>query len=270
MSVDLSTPQLPPQALDAESGVLGAILLDAATLPLVQEFCTAESFYRTAHRRIFAAMEALDSREEPIDQVTLVEELTRQGALEDAGGSAGVAELLLQTPSTANARAHAKLVAEKAVLRTMITIGTRMVTSGYEGNQPAAEVLEGVERALYRLSQGLATGDFQSLATLIPEGISYLDTLATRPAGLTGLPSGLLDLDALTGGWQESDLILIAARPSMGKTSLALGAAMHAASVTGLPVGIFSLEMSKLQLVLRMVSMHARIDSASLRTGRLH
>ena len=270
MTTDLAQPMLPPQDLDAEQAVLGAILLNPSMLATAQELLTPETFYRTAHRQIFGAMLTLAGRQEPIDLLTLNDELSRQGQLEAVGGASAIAELLLVVGSATNLRHHAKLVAEKATLRAIIAIGSELVSQAYEASQPAAELLETAERALFRLSQGASTGVFRSLGEIVRDGADHLEALSKREAELTGVASGLLELDDLTAGWQPSDLIILAGRPSMGKTSLALGMALHAAMVHQVPVGIFSLEMSSRQLGLRLLSMEARLDSRVLRHGRLN
>ena len=245
-AVDLTSPKLPPQNVEAEQSVLGAILLDNTAMAKVMELLTDEEFYRTAHRKIYQAMLELSDRGEVIDQITLTECLKARSELEAVGGSAYLAELVQVVPTAANVRYHSKIVRDKALLRGLIQTSTEVVTRGYDGTVAVDELLDFAERSVFSLAQGKLDRSFTPVNQIIKES-----------------------LDDLTAGLQPSDLIVIAGRPSMGKTSLALGMAQHAALHAGTVVGIFSLEMSKPQLVLRMLSSEARVDSHALRTGRL-
>ncbi len=267
--MDLSQPKLPPQNLEAEQSVLGAILLDNGALAKAMELLNEEDFYRTAHRKIYRAMLELSETGEVIDHITLTERLKARGELEAVGGAAYLAELVQAVPSAANIRYHCKIVRDKALLRGLISMATDVITRGYEGLAPIDELLEFAEQSVFSLAQGKLGRSFTPINQIIKESLELVDRLSKRKERVTGVPTGFYDLDDLTAGLQASDLIVIAGRPSMGKTSLALGIAQHAAIHAGAVVGIFSLEMSKPQLVLRMLSSEARVDSHALRTGRL-
>ena len=261
--------RLPPQNLDAEQSVLGAILLENASLNRVSEIISEDDFYRHAHKTLFRAMMAISERNEPVDQITLTEHLTMMGELEHVGGAAYVAELVQAVPSAANIRYHSKIVRDKALLRGLIGTATDVVTQGYEGTSPTEELLEYAEREIFRLAQGKLARSFMPVGHIIKESVEIVDRLYSRKERITGIPTGYAALDHLTAGLQPSDLIIIAGRPSMGKTSLALGIVEHAAIRAHAVVGVFSLEMSQAQLVLRMLSSQALLDSHALRTGQL-
>ena len=266
---DLSQPRLPPQNLEAEQCVLGAILLDNASMAKAMEVITEDDFYRTGHRKIYQAMLELSERSEVIDQITLTEHLKGRGELESVGGAAYLAEIVQVVPTAANIKYHCKIVREKALLRGLITTSTDIITRGYEGTAAVDDLLDFAERSVFSLAQGQLGRSFTALNHVIKESLDLVDRLSKRAEGVTGVPTGFYDLDELMAGLQPSDLIVIAGRPSMGKTSLALGMAQHAAVHHRSVVGIFSLEMSKAQLVLRMLSSEARVDSHMLRTGKL-
>lgn len=261
--------RLPPQNLDAEQSVLGAILLDNTALSRALEIVTEDDFYRNTHRILYRAMIELSERNEVVDQITLTEHLKSQGQLETIGGAAYVAELVQVIPSASNIRYHGKIVKDKALLRGLIRTATDVVTRGYGEEGQTEDLLEFAEREIFRLAQGKLGHSFIPVNQIIKESIEIVDRLYNRKEKITGVPMGYLDLDDLTAGLQPSDLIIIAGRPSMGKTSLALGIAEHAAIDHNLVVGIFSMEMSKAQLVLRMLSSQALLDSHALRTGQL-
>ena len=268
-TLDLSQPRLPPQNLEAEQSVLGAVLLENTAMARAMEILTEGDFYRTAHRRIYTGMLELSEQSEVIDQITLTERLKRTGALEEVGGAAYLAELVQTVPTAANVRYHCKIVRDKALLRGLITTSTEVVTRGYEGMSSVDDLLEFAERSVFSLAQGKMARAFTPLGSIIKESLDLVDTLSKRKERVTGVPTGFYDLDDVTAGLQPSDLVVIAGRPSMGKTSLALGFAQHAAIHAHATVGIFSLEMSNAQLVLRMLSSEAHVDSHLLRTGRL-
>ncbi|MGH7256558.1 MAG: replicative DNA helicase [Nitrospirales bacterium] len=266
---DTSEPRLPPQNLEAEQCVLGAILLDNGAIAKAMELLTEEDFYRTAHRKIFTAMLDLSEQSEAIDLLTLSEHLKEKGEIEAVGGSAYLAELVQVVPTAANIRYHSKIVSEKSLLRRLISTSTDVIARGYEGTTNPEDLLDYAERVVFSLAQGKLGVGFTPLHHIIKESLDLVDRLSKRQERVTGIPTGFSRLDDLTAGLQPSDLIVIAGRPSMGKTSLALGIAEHAAVHYGHTVGIFSLEMSKEQLVLRMLSSLALVDSHTLRVGRL-
>jgi replicative DNA helicase len=266
---DLSSPRLPPQNLEAEQSVLGAILLQNEALAKVMDLLTEEDFYRTAHRKIYRGMLELDERNEAIDQVTLTEHLKGKGELESVGGSAFVAELVMLVPTASNARYHAKIVRDKSVLRGLVNTSTDIITSAYDGTASVEELLDSAERSVFSLAQGRLGRSFTTMKEAISKSVDLIDRFYSGQQTVTGVPTGFTDLDEKLSGLQPSDLVIIAGRPSMGKTSLALGMAVRAAVKHQKKVGIFSLEMSKEQLGLRMLSSEARLDSHALRNGRL-
>lgn len=266
---DLTDLRLPPQNLDAEQSVLGAILLDNTSLSKAFELITEEDFYRGAHRLIYQAMVELADSNEVVDQITLTAILKSKGQLEQVGGGAYVAELVQAVPSASNIRYHCKIIREKALLRGLIRTATEVVTRGYDEVGQSDDLLEYAEREIFKLAQGRLGRSFIPLNQIIKESIEIIDRLYNRKEKITGVPTGFRELDDLTAGLQASDLIIIAGRPSMGKTSLVLSIAEHAAIRAEMSVGIFSLEMSKSQLVLRMLSSQAHLDSHALRTGQL-
>ncbi|THJ21416.1 MAG: replicative DNA helicase [Nitrospira sp. CG24E] len=268
-SADLSQPKLPPQNLEAEQSVLGAVLLDNSAMAKASELLVEENFYRTSHRKIYRAMEELSATGEVIDQITLTERLKAQGDIEAIGGAAYLAELVQGVASSANIRYHCKIVRDKALLRELIHSSTEVLTRGYEGTSSVDDLLDFAEQSVFSIAQGKLDKSFTPLNSIIKESLDLVDKLSKRKEHITGVPTGFYDLDDITAGLQPSDLVVIAGRPSMGKTSLALGMAVHAAIHAGSVVGIFSLEMSKPQIVLRMLSSEARVDSHGLRTGKL-
>lgn len=267
--VDLSEPRLPPQNLEAEQSVLGAILLENPSMAKAMEILADEDFYRTAHRKIYQAMLDLSEQGEVIDQITLTERLKMKGELESVGGAAYLAELVQAVPTAANIKYHCKVVRDKALLRGLIRTSTEVVTRGYDGTVGVDDLLDFAERSVFSLAQGKIGRAFTPINHIIKDSLDLVDRLSKRKERVTGVPTGFYDIDDLLAGLQPSDLIVVAGRPSMGKTSLALGMAQHAAIHAGAAVGIFSLEMSNAQLVLRMLSSEAHVDSHGLRTGKL-
>ena len=269
LTSDVSDLRLPPQNLDAEQSVLGAILLENSALNKALEVIVEEDFHRGAHRTIFAGMVELSERNEVVDQITLTELLKTKGHLEQVGGAAYVAELVQVIPSASNIRHHCKIVREKSLLRGLIRMATDVVSKGYDEIVESVDLLEYAEREVFRLGQGRVDRSFVAMRQIIKESVEIVDRLFSRKERITGVPTGYRVIDDITAGLQPSDLIVIAGRPSMGKTSLALGMAEYAAIRANLNVGIFSLEMSQAQLVLRMLSSQAFLDSHALRTGQL-
>lgn len=265
---EISGVRVPPQNLEAEQSVLGAILLDNAALNRSLEILSENDFYRTANQLVYRSMVGLSDRNQPIDQITLTDYLRGTGELEQVGGASYIAELVQAVPSAANIRYHCQIVREKSLLRGLVRTATDVVMKAYEGTTKTDELLEVAEREIFRLAQGHLGATFVPVRTLLQGSIEIVDRLYSRQEKITGVPTGF-DIDNLTAGLQPSDLIIIAGRPSMGKTSLALGMAEHAALCVNAVVGIFSLEMSGEQLVLRMLSSLARLDSHAVRTGQL-
>ena len=261
--------RVPPQNIEAEQSVLGAILLDNAALNRSMEIVSEEDFYRAANQMVYRSMVVLSERNQAVDQITLTDFLRGTGELEQVGGASYIAELVQMVPSAANIRYHCQIVRDKSLLRGLVRTATDVVMKGYEGTTQTDELLEFAEREIFRLAQGHLGGSFTPVSSIIQDSVEIVDRLYSRQEKITGVPTGFTDLDNLLAGLQASDLIIVAGRPSMGKTSLALGMAEQAALKGSAVVGIFSLEMSRAQLVLRMLSSQAHLDSHSVRTGQL-
>jgi len=259
-----------PHNAEAERTVLGAVLVDNAALNSAAEILTRDDFYREAHRRIFDAMAALAERSQPIDTLTLADELVRAQALEAVGGAAYLASLVDGLPRITNVEQWSRIIKEKAVLRNLIHASNRIAQSCYEGEDEAAAILDRAEKAIFEIAERRLRQGFVGLREIVKESFRTIDQLSQSRELVTGLPTGFVDLDERTSGLQRGDLIIVAARPAMGKTSLCLNIAQNAARRTGESVGIFSLEMSTKQLVLRMLCSDARIDAHRLRTGNLN
>jgi replicative DNA helicase len=261
--------RLPPQSLEAEQSVLGAILIDRDTINEIAEFLRPEDFYRQAHGMIFRAMLDLFERRDPVDIVTVAEALERSANLDAAGGRAYLSTLSNQTPTAVHAVQYARIVERKAVLRNLIGAAGRIAGIGYEDPAEIQEAIDRAESELFSVSNRRVTAGFALLKDLLHTAYDRLDYLHAHRGEISGVRTGFADLDSLTTGLQKSDLVIVAARPSVGKTSFALNIAEHAAVRDGRSVGLFSLEMSKEQLVLRLLSSVANIDSQRLRTGFL-
>ncbi|HJO17514.1 MAG: replicative DNA helicase [Vicinamibacterales bacterium] len=258
-----------PHNLEAEKAVLGAVLIDNEQFNRAAELIDSPDFYRHAHQQIFDKMVSLFERDEVIDLVTLKEELNRAGNLNEVGGPAYIAALVDGVPKSTNVEYYAKIVKEKATLRSLIGSANKILTTAYQAEVEPEVQLDQAESEIFQIADGRLTEGFQSLRDLVPGGLETLEKLENQQGFLTGVPSGFTDLDRLTSGFQPSDLVIIAARPSMGKTSLALNIAQHVATKTEKTVGVFSLEMSKQALFLRMLTSEARIDAHKFRGGFL-
>lgn len=267
--MNASMERIPPQNLEAEQSVLGSMLLDREAIAIVTELIRPTDFYRESHQKIFEAMLLLYDRGEPVDLITLSEELERQNLLENVGGINYLTTLANIVPTAANVAYYARIVQEKAVLRSLINTATQIVSRCFEAKEEVEEILDDAEKAILEISQRSNPKNFSSIKEILKNTFERIDKLWENRGGLTGVPTGFPDLDNLTCGLQNSDLIIIAARPSMGKTTLALNIAQHIAVNERLPVAIFSLEMSKEQLVQRMLCAQANIDAQRLRRGFL-
>jgi replicative DNA helicase len=258
-----------PHNLEAERSVLGAILIQNDSYNVAVELLRPEDFYRDAHRRIFEKIISLAERRMAVDFVTLKDELGRAGELDTVGGPAYVASLVDGVPKATNVEYYAKIVKEKSVLRSLISAANTILLDAYEADQEAAEILDRAENSIFQIAEGGIRRGFVSLEELAQESVDAIQKAHEEKKLITGVPTGFSDLDSLMSGFQRGDLVIIAARPSMGKTSLALNIAQHVGTKTGLTVGVFSLEMSREQLFLRMLSSEAQIDGHHLRTGYL-
>jgi len=261
--------RLPPQSIEAEQSVLGAILIDRDTMIEVADFLRPEDFYRQAHGRIYAVMLDLSERREPIDIVTVSEALERTGDLEAVGGRAYLGTLSNSTPTAVHAAQYARIVERKSLLRNLIGAAGKIAGIGYEDPAEIQEAIDRAESELFAVSQKRVDAGFSPLKSLLHDAYDRLDSLHAHRGEISGVRTGFTDLDTLTTGLQKSDLVVLAARPSVGKTSFALNIAEHAAVRERKSVGVFSLEMSKEQLVLRLLSSVANIDSQRLRSGFL-
>jgi replicative DNA helicase len=258
-----------PHNLEAERSVLGAILLHNDAFNLAAEVIDSRDFFRDAHRRIFDAIVRLAERGDAIDLVTLKEELSRGGDLDEVGGPAYIAALVDGVPRSTNVEHYARIIKEKATLRNLIYSATKIVASAYDAEDEADVILDQAEHAIFAIADDKVRDGFVSLRDLAQTSLDTIEKLHSRKELVTGVPTGFTDLDEMTSGLQPSDLVIVAARPSMGKTSLVLNMAQHVGTKTDMTVGIFSLEMSKEQLFLRMLTGEARIDAHRLRGGFL-
>lgn len=269
MSSDYKGGQTPPQDVQAEKSILGAVLLDNEKLAETLEFVTADDFYRHAHQLIFAAMEALSDQDQPIDASTLRTQLDGQHALEDAGGIAYLAELATTTPTAANAVFYAKNVHKKAVARRLIKTATDIVTAGYNNNGDIDSLLDTAEQSILSVSEDRNSNGFKFIGDVLKESLSNIEELSEQKTTVTGLSTGYPQLDKMTTGLHEDELVILAARPAVGKTAFALNLAQNVGTKSGKAVAIFSLEMSAESLVSRMICAEGSIDANHLRTGQL-
>ncbi|MFA5114108.1 MAG: replicative DNA helicase [Candidatus Margulisiibacteriota bacterium] len=261
--------KIPPQNLAAEQSVIGAMLLDKNAVVRVLELLAPASFYRDAHRYIYEAIIELFDRGEPVDLVTVTEGLRKAGKLDAAGGSVYVTDLLNSVPTAANAEYYAKIVEEKALLRRLIESGTAMVGEAFSNPDDVDQVLDRAEKSIFDIALKRSREGFQKIDSVIKKVLDKIDALYGKKESITGTTTGFPDLDQLTAGFQASDLIIIAARPSVGKTAFALNIAQEVAIKHKIPVAIFSLEMSKEQLAQRMLCSEAEVNAQQLKTGSL-
>jgi replicative DNA helicase len=264
-------PQVPPQNLDAEESVLGAMMLSAGAIAAVGEVLSGDGreFYRESHAKVYRAALALYTKGEPVDAITLVDELDERGELEDAGGKVRVHELAALVPASANAGHYAQIVKESATLRGLIRAGGEIARLGWERPGETTELVDRAEQILFDLSQEKAISEFSHIEALLKESFERITQLYESGADVTGVPSGFRDLDRVTSGFQEGNLIIMAARPSMGKSALGLGVALNLAVRRNVPVGLFTLEMSKSEVTQRLMCSEAKVESQRLRTGKL-
>jgi replicative DNA helicase len=264
--------KLPPQNVEAEQAVLGAILLDNQALYKTLEILDPEEFYRPVHKRIFRGMVELAEQSQVIDLLTLTDHLRRGEALDAIGGTAYLTDLAQSVATAAGVAYHARMVHETAVSRSLIVAATEIVSRGYEGTRRVDELLDFAERSIFGIAERRIKRLFTSMQDVVASTVAHIDQLYTRKERITGIPTGFHDLDERTAGLQPSDLIIIAGRPSMGKTSLALGIALNAAlnRTRQYTVAIFSLEMSKEQLCMRLLSAAGNLNMHRIRTGHLN
>ncbi len=258
-----------PQALPLEEAVLGAVMLDKDALSIVLDILRPESFYADAHTLIYKAMLRLFEKTQPVDLLTVTEELKKSGDIDKAGGPYYLVELTNRVASAANIEYHARIIAQKHIQRELITVSTKIIRDAYEDTTDVFSLLDEAEQGLFNITQQNLSRGYESMGSLAAKALKQLEEMSQKEEGLTGIPTGFTELDRLTSGWQPSDMIIVAARPGMGKTSYTLALARNAAVDFNKPVAIFSLEMSNLQLVQRLISMEAEISGSKLRSGQL-
>ena len=261
--------KIPPQNVEPEIAVLGSVLIEEEAIAQAVELLSPDHFYKDSHRKIFQSIIHLFNDNKAIDLVTLKEELGRAGELDEIGGPAYITALVDGVPRSTNVEHYARIIKEKATLRSLIYSANRILTTAYEGGEDADVILDQAEHAIFAIADDKVRDGFVSLRDLAQASLETIEKLHAHKELITGVPTGFTDLDEMTSGLQPSDLVIIAARPSMGKTSLVLNMAQHVGTKTDMTVGLFSLEMSKEQLFLRMLTAEARIDAHRLRGGFL-
>jgi len=269
MPQELTLDKLPPQNLDAEMAVLGSMLLDEEAVSVAVEKLDAGCFYKDTHRKIFQTISDLYNANKAVDLITLADALRKDNSLDEIGGASYLTSLANAVPTAANINHYAGIVREKYILRTLINNSTKIITVCHESEGNIAEVVDTAERLIFEVSDRRNQGSYQHLKEIVKDSIETIDKLYQNKAHVTGIPTGYIDFDIKTAGLQPSDLIIVAGRPSMGKSAFALGIAEYAGVIEKVPTAIFSLEMSKEQLVQRMLCSHARVDAHKVRTGYL-
>ncbi|MCX5697863.1 MAG: replicative DNA helicase [Candidatus Omnitrophica bacterium] len=266
---DTSPEKIPPQNLDAEAAVLGSMLIDEEAISVAVETLDEDVFYKPSHKKVFGAIVDLYNSNKPVDLITLTDELKRREILDAVGGASFITGLANSVPTAANISHYVNIVREKNILRNLISNSTKIISRCYESDGNVDELIDDAERVIFEISNKRMSGSYIHLKEIIKESIETIDKLYQRKAHVTGVPTGYIEFDSKTAGLQPSDLIIIAGRPSMGKSAFALGIAEYAGVVEKIPTAIFSLEMSKEQLVQRMLCAHARVDAHKVRTGYL-
>ncbi|WP_243298995.1 replicative DNA helicase [Bacillus litorisediminis] len=261
--------RIPPQNIEAEQAVLGAIFLEPSSITVASEILEPEDFYRSAHEKIFYHMLKLNDSGEAVDLITVTEQLQAAKQLEDIGGVSYLSELAASVPTAANIDYYAKIVAEKSLLRRLIKTATSIAQDGYAREDEVDELLTEAEKKIMEVSQRNNSGTFQDIKDVLVKTYDQIEVLHNRKGDITGIPTGFAELDRMTAGFQKNDLIIVAARPSVGKTAFALNIAQNVATKTSENVAIFSLEMGAEQLVMRMLCAEGNIDAQRLRTGSL-
>ncbi|KYD17544.1 hypothetical protein B4119_3967 [Parageobacillus caldoxylosilyticus] len=266
---ELFSERIPPQSIEAEQAVLGAVFLDPSALTLASEILIPEDFYRAAHQKIFHAMLRVADKGEPVDLVTVTAELADTQQLEEVGGVSYLSELADSVPTAANVEYYARIVEEKSVLRRLIRTASSIAQDGYTREDEVDVLLDEAERKIMEISQRKHSGTFKNIKDVLVQTYDNIEMLHNRKGEVTGIPTGFTELDRMTSGFQRSDFIIVAARPSVGKTAFALNIAQNVATKTNENVAIFSLEMSAQQLVMRMLCAEGNINAQNLRTGKL-
>jgi len=267
--VDTPFEKVPPQNIEAEMAVLGSMLIDENAIIYAMEILDKDSFYKDSHKKIFEVILNLYNANKAVDIITVSDELKRLGLLDEIGGISALTEMVNSVPTSANVSHYARIVKEKAILRALISNATQIVSLSYESDGNIDEILDKAESLIFEISQNKMQEQPVSLKEIVKDSIDTIDKLYQRKTYVTGVPTGFIDLDQRTSGFQPSDFIVIAGRPSMGKSSFAISIAEHVGVVEKIPIAFFSLEMSKEQLVQRMLCSHARVDAHKVRTGYL-
>ncbi|MGO2082729.1 replicative DNA helicase [Vagococcus sp.] len=261
--------RIPPQNIEAEQAVLGSVFLESDAIVEAMEYIEAKDFYRRSHQLIFQVMVELNNRNEPIDVITVKDDLEQRDLIEDIGGTSYLSELALSVPTAANVGYYAKLVEEKALLRSLIQTATEIVTSGFEQGDAVESILDEAERRILEVSEKRNRSGFLAIADVLGDSINQIERLSQQGEAITGLPTGYHELDKMTAGLQKEELIILAARPAVGKTAFALNIAQNIGTKTDKAVAIFSLEMGAESLVNRMLCSEGLIDASHLKTGQL-
>jgi replicative DNA helicase len=267
--IDSSIGRLPPQAPEIESAVLGAMMQSSDAIYRVTELLDDSCFYKEAHRKIYSAMMSIFERNEPIDIITVSEELKKRDLLDKVGGTYYLSECINQVTTAANVEFHARIILQKSLLRKLIEATTKIASEGYEESEDAHNLLDRAEQMIFEISEKRLRKGFKDIKPILHDALEKIDSYHKRKGFVTGVPSGFVRLDELTSGFQNSDLIIIAGRPTCGKTALSLNIARNAAVDYNVPVGIFSLEMAELQIAMRLLCGEAKVSSHHVRTGRL-
>ena len=261
--------KLPPQALELEQSVIGALMIEKDAFATVADLLRPESFYSDQHRHIFEAIRSLSTKDAPIDVLSVTEELRTMGNLELAGGVVYLSELTQRVASAAHLRYHAQIVAQKATARDLIGLACQIEEKGYDETQDVDELMQEAEAGVFEISQRSQKRDVTHIFPVITEAFDRMHKASQNEGNISGIPSGFTELDKITSGWQKSDLVIIAARPAMGKTAFVLSMAKNIAVDFNIPVAIFSLEMSNVQLVNRLIMNVCEIEGSKIRNGRL-
>jgi replicative DNA helicase len=259
----------PPAAPEIEASVLGAMMIEKEAVPKALELLKPESFYLTSHRLIFEAMLSLFESSEPIDTVTLYEELKKREQIDEVGGAVYLSQLSQNISSAANIEYHAKIILEKQILRGLITSSHEIAKAAYEGTNDAFDILDQAERKIFEITESHLTQSYQGMDRAVRDALEYIEAIHSQSQQKFSVPTGFYELDEILGGFQKSDLAIVAARPSMGKTAFALTLARNAAVDHEIPVGIFSLEMSTMQLIIRLLCAEGKLNAHLVRTGKL-
>lgn len=259
----------PPSVPEIEAAVIGAMMIEKEAVPKALELLSPESFYLKSHQLIYNAMVFLFESGEPIDTVTLYEELKKRNQLDDVGGAVYLSKLSQNISSAANIEYHSKIIVEKQILRGLISASHEIARTAYEGSSDAFDILDEAERKIFEITESHLSKSYQGMDRAVRDAMEYIETIHSNTQQKFAVPTGFYELDEILGGFQKSDLIILAARPSMGKTALALTLARNAAIEHKIPVGVFSLEMATMQLIIRMICSEARINAHLVRTGKL-